>query len=265
MTKEIGMAEDITGMSDAGFSARGSDRLTRPVVSGSRILATAGTPLTTAAAIRVLSRGGNAIDAGVAAAIAAAVVEPPVEDAVTTESYSLPTEVVGLIYDAKTQRVIALNGQGCAPSKMTIEFFQSRDKKLIPVGPGVDSPLSFTLPGTIDAWVIAVERYGRLSFAEVLEPALDYADNGFPMYRYMSLLLKSPEIARQFEFFPQGAAYFHPHGRAPELVSGSSRRIWRRCSKRCCGPKRALVARGERRGCKRHVMPSIWETSLTPS
>ncbi len=203
------MAEDITGMSDAGFSARGSDRLTRPVVSGSRILATAGTPLTTAAAIRVLSRGGNAIDAGVAAAVAAAVVEP-------TASYSLPTEVVGLIYDAKTQQVIALNGQGWAPGNMTIECFQSRGKKLIPVGPGADAPLSFTLPGTIDAWAIAVERYGRLSFAEVLEPAIDYAENGFPIYRYMSLLLKSPEIARQFEFFPQGAAYFHPHGRPPE-------------------------------------------------
>ena len=65
---------------------------------------------------------------------------------------------------------------------MTIEFFQSRGKKLIPVGPGVDAPLSFTLPGTIDAWVIAVERYGRLSFAEVLEPAIDDAENGFPMY-----------------------------------------------------------------------------------
>jgi gamma-glutamyltranspeptidase / glutathione hydrolase len=203
------MAEDVTGMADAGFSARGSDRLTRPVVSGLRVMATAGTPLTTAAAIRVLSRGGNAIDAGVAAAVAAAVVEP-------TASYSLPTEVVGLIYDAKRQQVVALNGQGCAPSKMTIEFFQSRGKRLIPVGPGADAPLSFTLPGTIDAWAIAVERFGRLSFAEVLEPAIDYAENGFPMYRYMSLLLKSPEIARQFEFFPQGAPYFHPHGRAPE-------------------------------------------------
>jgi gamma-glutamyltranspeptidase/glutathione hydrolase len=203
------MAEDITGMSDAGFSARGSDRLTRPVVSGFRVLATAGTPLTTAAAIRVLSRGGNAIDAGVAAAVAAAVVEP-------TASYSLPTEVVGLIYDAKRQQVVALNGQGWAPGKMTIEFFQSRGKKLIPVGPGADSPLAFTLPGTIDAWAIAVERYGRLGFGEVLEPAIDYAENGFPMYRYMSLLLKSPEIARQFEFFPQGAAYFRPNGRAPE-------------------------------------------------
>jgi gamma-glutamyltranspeptidase / glutathione hydrolase len=203
------MAEDITGMSDAGFSARGSDRLTRPVVSGLRVLATAGTPLTTAAAIRVLSRGGNAVDAGVAAAVAAAVVEP-------TASYSLPTEVVGLIYDAKAKHVVALNGQGCAPGNMTIEFFRAHGKKLIPVGPGADSPLAFTLPGTIDAWAIAVERYGRLSFGEVLEPAIDYAENGFPMYRYMSLLLKSPEIARQFEFFPQGAVYFRPNGRAPE-------------------------------------------------
>lgn len=203
------MAEDIAGMADAGFSARGSDRLTRPVVSGLHVLATAGTPLTTAAAIQVLSRGGNAIDAGVAAAVAAAVVEP-------TASYSLPTEVVGLIYDAKSRQVIALNGQGCAPGKATIEFFQSRGKKLIPVGPGTDAPLSFTLPGTIDAWAIAVEHYGRLSFGEVLQPAIDYAENGFPMYRYMSLLLKSPEIARQFEFFPQGAAYFRPNGRPPE-------------------------------------------------
>ena len=203
------MAEDVVGMADAGFSARGSDRLTRPVVSGFRVMATAGTSLTTAAAIRVLNRGGNAIDAGVAAAVAAAVVEP-------TASYSLPTEVVGLIYDAKSRQVIALNGQGCAPGNMTIELFRSRGQKLIPVGPGANSPLSFTLPGTIDAWAIAVEHHGRLSFAEVLEPAIDYAENGFPMYRYMSLLLKSPEIARQFEFFPQGAAYFRPNGRAPE-------------------------------------------------
>jgi gamma-glutamyltranspeptidase/glutathione hydrolase len=172
-------------------------------------MATAGTPLTTAAAIRVLNRGGNAIDAGVAAAVAAAVVEP-------TASYSLPTEVVGLIYDATSRQVIALNGQGCAPANMTIELFRSRGQKLIPVGPGADAPLSFTLPGTIDAWAIAVERYGRLSFAAVLEPAIDYAENGFPMYRYMSLLLKSPEIDRQFEFFPQGAVYFRPNGRAPE-------------------------------------------------
>jgi gamma-glutamyltranspeptidase / glutathione hydrolase len=203
------MAEDVVGMADAGFSARGSDRLTRPVVSGFRVMATAGTSLTTAAAIRVLNRGGNAIDAGVAAAVAAAVVEP-------TASYSLPTEVVGLIYDAKRRQVIALNGQGCAPGNMTIELFRSRGLKLIPVGPGANSPLSFTLPGTIDAWAIAVEHHGRLSFAEVLEPAIDYAENGFPMYRYMSLLLKSPEISRQFEFFPQGAAYFRPNGRAPE-------------------------------------------------
>jgi gamma-glutamyltranspeptidase/glutathione hydrolase len=202
------MAEDMTGMADAGFSARGSDRLTRPVVSGFQVMATAGNPLTTAAAIRVLTRGGNAIDAGVAAAVAAAVVEP-------TASYSLPTEVVGLIYDAKSRQVVALNGQGCAPSRMTIECLRARGQTLVPVG-GADAPLSFTLPGTIDAWAIAVERYGRLSFGEVLQPAIEYAEQGFPMYRYMSVLLKSPEISRQFEYFPHGAAYFRPNGRAPE-------------------------------------------------
>lgn len=203
------MAEDVAGMADAGFSARGSDRLTRPVVSGFRVMATAGTPLTTAAAIRVLNKGGNAIDAGVAAAVAAAVVEP-------TASYSLPTEVTALIYDAKSRQIIAVNGQGCAPKKATIEFFKGRGKTLIPVGPGPDSPLSFTLPGTIDAWILALERYGRLSLGEVLEPAVEYADQGFPMYRYMSLLLQSPEITRQFEYFPHGATYFRPNGRAPQ-------------------------------------------------
>jgi gamma-glutamyltranspeptidase/glutathione hydrolase len=202
------MAEDIVGMADAGFSARGSDRLTRPVVSGFHVMATAGTPLTTAAAIRVLNKGGNAIDAGVAAAVAAAVVEP-------TASYSLPTEVTGLIYDANSRQLVALNGQGCAPRRATIDFFTSRGKTLIPVG-GPHSPLSFTLPGTIDAWVLALERYGRLSLAEVLEPAIEYAEQGFPMYRYMSLLLQSPELTRQFELFPQGAAYFRPNGRAPQ-------------------------------------------------
>ena len=68
-----------------------------------------------------LEPGGldRADDAGVAAAVAAAVVEP-------TASYSLPTEVVGLIYDAKSRQVIALNGQGCAPGNMTIELFADR-------------------------------------------------------------------------------------------------------------------------------------------
>ena len=61
----------------------------------------------------------------------------------------------------------------------------------------------------------------------MLEPAIDYAENGFPMYRYMSLLLKSPEIARQFEFFPQGAAYFRPNGRAPEPGERFIQRTWR--------------------------------------
>lgn len=204
------MAEDVSGLSDAGFSGRGADRLTRPVVSGFHVVATSGNPLTTAAGIRVLARGGNAIDAGVAAAVAAAVLEP-------TAAYSLATEVAALIYDAKSQQVVAVNGQGCAPKKATIDLFKARGKTLVPVGPDPDAPLSFTLPGAIDAWAIALERYGRLSLGEVLQPAIEYAEQGFPMYRYMSLLLKAPDVSRQLtQLFPQGAAYFRPNGRVPE-------------------------------------------------
>ncbi|MGH8055824.1 MAG: gamma-glutamyltransferase family protein [Candidatus Entotheonellia bacterium] len=204
------MAEDVSELTDAGFSGRGRDRLTRPVVSGFRVIATSGNPLTTAAAIQVLSRGGNAIDAGVAAAVAAAVVEP-------TASYSLATEVTGLIYDATSQQIVAVNGQGCAPQRATIDLFRARGKSLIPVGPGADAPLSFTLPGAIDAWILALDQHGRLSLGEVLQPAIEYAEQGFPMYRYMSLLLKAPGVIEQLtRFFPQGAAYFHPNGRVPE-------------------------------------------------
>lgn len=179
-------------------------------VSGFNVLAAAGTPLTTAAAIKVLSRGGNAIDAGVAATLAAAVVEP-------TASYSLGSEVAALIYDVKSNSVVAVNGQGCAPKKATIGYFRSRQKSLIPVGPGPDAPLSITVPGVLDALIISLDRYGTFTFGQVAEPALEYAENGFPVYPYMSSQLKSPSITRQLtEFFPEGARYFRPNGHVPE-------------------------------------------------
>src|SRR6266487_1405674 len=70
--------------------------------------------------------------------------------------------------------------------------------------------------GIRDGRVTGVQTCALPILGEVLQPAVEYAEQGFPMYCYMSLLLKSPEIARQFEFFPQGAAYFRPNGRAPE-------------------------------------------------
>lgn len=157
-----------------------------------------------------MCKGGNAIDAGVAAGVAAAVVEP-------LASYSLASEVVALIYDAKNRVIVALNGQGSAPKKATVDFFRSLGKSLIPVGPGPEAPLAFTLPGAIAAWILALDRYGSLSLAEVLEPAINYADRGFPIYSDMTKKLEATGVRRQIsEFFPQGARYFLPEGRVPQ-------------------------------------------------
>jgi gamma-glutamyltranspeptidase / glutathione hydrolase len=157
-----------------------------------------------------LCKGGNAIDAGVAAGLAAAVVEP-------FAFYSLASEVAALIYDAKHREVVALNGQGSAPKKATVDFFRSQGKSLIPVGPGPDAPLAFTLPGAIAAWILALDRYGTLSVAEVLEPAINYAERGFTIYSDMTKKLRAAGLRRQItEFFPQGAKYFLPEGRVPE-------------------------------------------------
>jgi gamma-glutamyltranspeptidase/glutathione hydrolase len=174
------------------------------------VLAASGNPLTTAAAIRTLCKGGNAIDAGVAAGLAAAVVEP-------MASYSLASEVAALIYDAKKREVVALNGQGSAPKKATVDYFRSLGKSLIPVGPGHEAPLAFTVPGAVAAWILALDRYGTLSLGEVLEPAINYADRGFPIYSDMTQKLDLKGVRRQItEFFPQGGKYFFPGGRVPQ-------------------------------------------------
>src|SRR5213593_2984401 len=92
---------------------------TRPVVSGTQGVVSAGHPLVSMAGMRMLLSGGNAFDAVVAAGFAAAVVEP-------TASYTLCGECVALLYDARKRESVAVSGQGTAPAAMTIDVFRRR-------------------------------------------------------------------------------------------------------------------------------------------
>ena len=119
--------------------------------------------------MRILLAGGNAFDAMVAASLAAAVVEP-------IASYSLAAEGVFMLYDSDSGDLVSLSGQGGAPGSATAEFYRSRGHERIPTGPGMDAPLSFTQPGIVDAFINMLERYGTMSFEEVAEPAIRYAE-----------------------------------------------------------------------------------------
>ena len=155
----------------------------RPVVRSNEGVISSGHYLTSMAGMRMLMAGGNAFDAMVAASLAAAVVEP-------IASYSLLAEGVFMLYDSGSGDLTSLNGQGGAPGAATPDFYRSRGHERIPTGPGMDAPLSFTQPGIVDAFIAMLERYGSLSFAEVVAPAISYAEDGIPHYEYMLERLK---------------------------------------------------------------------------
>ena len=183
----------------------------RPVIRGCNGIVSTGHYLTSMAATRQLLAGGNAFDGAVAACLAAAVVEP-------TASYSLAAEGVGMFFHAASGQLSAVSGQGVAPRLATIEAFRSRGLEKIPTGPGPQAHLSFTVPGVVDACLRLLETYGTRTLAEVLAPAIDYADQGFPMYEYMHRMLGSPDTKAQFDLYlPGGTEVFYAGGSAPPV------------------------------------------------
>jgi gamma-glutamyltranspeptidase/glutathione hydrolase len=184
---------------------------TRPLVSGTQGVVSAGHPLTAMAAMRMLLTGGNAFDAAVAGGFAAAVLEP-------TASYSLAAEGVALTYHARTGEVRALSGQGVAAGRATVAFYRERGLDRIPTGPGPQAHLSFTVPGVVDAYLLLLETYGTKTLGEVLTPAIHHAARGFPMYEYMHRLLQTPETRAQFDLYPPGGReVFFPGGATPRV------------------------------------------------
>ncbi len=185
----------------------------RPVVRSTQGVISSGHYLTSMAGMRMLIQGGNAFDALVAAGFAAAVVEP-------IASYSLAAEGVFMLYDAESCDLLSLSGQGVAPEAATAEYYASRGMEWIPTGPGKDAPVSFTVPGVVDAFISILERYGRLKIGDILAPAIDYAKNGIPHYEYMLERLKLPSAMEQFNnFSPGGWDVFYNNRQIPKAGS----------------------------------------------
>ena len=141
-----------------------------PVYSRRGIVATS-QPLATAAGIEVLSKGGNAADAAVAAAAALNVTEPT--------STGIGGDMFALYFDAQTKQVTALNGSGRAPSALTLERLKSEG--LLADSLPFYHPHTVTVPGACAGWCDLIEKHGSLSLTEILAPAIRLADDGFPV------------------------------------------------------------------------------------
>lgn len=173
-----------------------------PVFSRKGIVA-AGHPLASAAGLHVLMQGGNAIDAAVAVAGVLGVVQPMMS--------GLGGDTFIVLWRAKDRSMHALNGSGVAPYTATREWFTSRGHQKMPFR----GMLSVSVPGAVDAMRTALERWGSHSFTlkQLLEPAIEYAANGFPVAQRVASWIKESE--QVLAHFPSSARIYLPDGKPP--------------------------------------------------
>ena len=146
----------------------------RPDVMGREAAVVSDHVLASMAGAAVLRNGGNAVDAAITMAAVLAVVRPHM-NGVGGDNFLL-------IRDARTNRVYALNGSGSAGAKATPEFFRARNLTTVPSS-GI---LSVSVPGAVRSWEDALKRFGTISLAKALEPAISYAERGFPVSTRLS-------------------------------------------------------------------------------
>jgi gamma-glutamyltranspeptidase / glutathione hydrolase len=179
---------------------------TRPEIDGTFGVVTSTHWIATAVGMGILERGGNAFDAAVATAFTLQVVEPHLNGP--------GGDVPIIVHDVKKGRTEVICGQGPAPAGATIAHFRKLGLDLIP-GTGL---LATCIPGMFDSWMMLLRDYGTMSLADVLTPAIGYAQNGHPLVERANATIAI--VAALFrEHWPTSAAVYLPNGEVPATGS----------------------------------------------
>ena len=126
-------------------------------------------PLASMVGLDVLKRGGNAVDAAIAMAAVLNVTEPNMT--------GVGGDMFAMVYWAKTKKLEALNSTGRAPKALTLDHFTAKKMTAMPMT-GMEP---ITVPGAVDGWFTLLEKYGTMKFADLVGPAIGYAEDGFPV------------------------------------------------------------------------------------
>jgi gamma-glutamyltranspeptidase/glutathione hydrolase len=177
----------------------------RPDVGGIEAAVTSDHVLASAAGMDVLKRGGNAVDAAITMAGVLAVVRPHM-NGVGGDNFML-------IRLAKTGEIVALNGSGRAGARATPAFFAAKGLKAVP-GTGI---LSVSVPGAVRGWADALQKYGTITLSQALQPAIRYAERGFPVSPRLNADIN--ESKKKVAADPELARIFLPNGEAPPVGS----------------------------------------------
>jgi gamma-glutamyltranspeptidase/glutathione hydrolase len=173
----------------------------RPTIVAQHGMVAAGHPLAAEAGMRILKAGGNAMDA----AIATWAVQGEVEPGMT----GLGADMFVLFYDAKTGEVKFVNGTGFAPQMATIDYYKSKG------GMPDEGPLSIAVPGAVGGAAHALQKYGTKSLSDVLSPAIEIAESGFPVTEALARGLESGKA--KLEKFPSTTKIWFKDGKPLQM------------------------------------------------
>jgi len=179
---------------------------TRPEIEGTFGVVTTTHWIATAVGMATLEKGGNAFDAAVAAAFTLQVIEPHLNGP--------GGDVPIILHDVRRGKPEVICGQGVAPAGATIAHYRSEGLDLVP-GTGL---LAAVVPGTFETWMMLLRDYGTMSVAEVLAPAIGYAQNGHPLLERANATIGT--VAQLFrEYWPTSAAVYLPDDKVPAAGS----------------------------------------------
>lgn len=179
----------------------GHDFASRSEVIAASGMAATSQPLATQVALDILKRGGNAIDAAIAANAVLGVVEPT--------GCGIGGDLFALIWSAERDKLYGLNASGRSPRSLKLEYFKDNGFDVIPPF----GPLPVSVPGCVDGWFEMHEMFGRLSIREILQPAINYARNGFPVTELIAFYLESnTQILAEY---PNIKSIYMPGGKCP--------------------------------------------------
>jgi gamma-glutamyltranspeptidase/glutathione hydrolase len=189
----------------AGPRPSGSLVPTRSEVIATHGMAATSHPLVSQVALDVLKRGGSAVDAAIAANATMGLMEPT--------GNGVGGDLFAIVWDVKSQKLYGLNGSGRSPQSLTLAKLRAELRKLDATKIPPRGPLPVSVPGTVDGWFELHGKFGKLPMKELLQPAIRYAREGFPVTEVIAEGWAAN--ARLLKQYPNFADTYMPGGRAP--------------------------------------------------
>jgi gamma-glutamyltranspeptidase/glutathione hydrolase len=191
----------FVGITAAQDRITGHNFASRSEVIAQNGMAATSHPLATQVAIEILKMGGSAVDAAIAANAVLGLMEPT--------GCGIGGDLFAIVWDAKTQKLHGLNASGRSPKSLTIEYFRENNLSRIPSF----GPIPVTVPGAVDGWFELHKKFGKLPMTSILNPAINYARNGFPVTELIAYYLE--KSVDRLGKYPNFKETYMPNGKMP--------------------------------------------------